>query len=86
MPPLRAYTARAHKLEEVLAFCTGGWRRVDAIAVAVGRKASTVRNEYLRPLVNKGRLELLHPDNPATSSSPTAHEDQTRSSRFPRAS
>ncbi|MDP1822588.1 MAG: ATP-binding protein [Archangium sp.] len=60
----RDYTPRAEMLEAVLSFCSGGWRRIDEIAVAVGRKASTVRNEYVRPLVNQSRLEVLHPTNP----------------------
>jgi hypothetical protein len=52
------------QLGAVLQFCTGAWRTLPEIAEAIGRRESTVRTMYLRPLIERGELERRHPDSP----------------------
>jgi ATP-dependent DNA helicase RecG len=60
----RGWKPMQEQLGAVLQFCTGAWRTLPEIAEAIGRRESTVRTMYLRPLIDRGELERRHPDNP----------------------
>ncbi len=49
----------------ILAVCRGAHRTVGDIATALKRSEGTVRNHYLPPLVQSGRLALRYPDTPS---------------------
>lgn len=60
----RPWAPKEQQYDALLAFCADGWRTLLEIATALGRTESTVRTEYLRPLLAQGRLERRHPESP----------------------
>lgn len=54
------WVSRARAQQAVLRLCRGRWKTLEALAEALSRKPDTVQRSYLTPLVQAGRLELLH--------------------------
>jgi len=46
----------------IIELCTGRWLTLEHLRELLGREANTIRNQYLRPLVEAGRLRFLYPD------------------------
>jgi ATP-dependent DNA helicase RecG len=74
----RGWLPKDQQFHAILSFCTEGWRTLPEIALALNRTESTVRTQYLRPLLSTGALERRYPDSPRHPSQAyrtASHED-----------
>lgn len=54
-----------HEVREVVVrLCELRAWRAEELAALLGRKAETVRQDYLRPLLRAGRIAMIRPDKP----------------------
>jgi len=62
--PKRSRGPASDQASRILRFCTGDWRTIAEIAIALERSEETVRKHYVPALVKAGTLRRRYPEDP----------------------